>query len=254
MLGPDEVRAAAELVKSGAEILTGAKLLQPTMEKVGSTLAEVVDAKVLSRVRRRFLTPGAAAEVAAADVQARLAGVPAELVIEPAPIVVAGVIEALQTRADEPTLRAMFAELLASTCRRDRADGVHLAFVEVLRQLEPDEARLLDVIRTARTVRAWSEHVDLAGMQPTRADFTMRIIGPRELAESPRLGTFQGNLLRLGLLAMHTRVAPRTLYYGAGADMVTTATFGLTDFGRDFLAVCAPDGIPSASPDELPRA
>lgn len=240
-----QLAAEAAAVYAGVKATNEAAKL-PVVAPVVAVLNAQVQAFAERHLRpalRRVLRLEEAAEVASAEAAARLADVPAEQLLGPAPAIAAGVVVALQTRADEPELRALFAELLASACRRDRADVVHLAFVDVLNQLEPDEARLLDVVRAVGQVPAWSEHVDLAGSQPTQPTFTMRLPGPRELAESPRLGAFQGNLLRLGLLVMHTRVTPRTLYHGAGADMVTTATFGVSDFGHALLAVCAPDGV-----------
>lgn len=228
--------------------------LAPVVGVVNERVRAYAEAK-LAPLLRRVLPLDTAAKLAAAEVSARLANVPPELLVEPPAVVAAGVVEALQTRADEPTLRALFAELLASACRADRADGVHLAYVEVLRQLEPDEARLLAHVPTYGGLDA-GEHVNQPGLAPLPARFSLPVGGSRweGVDGARRLAVAAGNLLRLGLLALETTVSVGELRYsGYGPATTTRGRYVVTDFGRGLLAVCAPDGIPDGAPGLPPR-
>ncbi len=52
-------------------------------------------------------------------------------------------LEALKYTGHEESLREMYAELIASSLQKSKSDTVHPAFVEVIKQLTPAEARLI---------------------------------------------------------------------------------------------------------------
>ena len=77
------------------------------------------------------------------EVQRKLEGVPEERRIQP-PLLIAGpTVEALRFTGGQPELREMFANLLATTMDTETAKFAHPSFVEIIRQLSPDEARIL---------------------------------------------------------------------------------------------------------------
>jgi hypothetical protein len=53
-------------------------------------------------------------------------------------------IEALRFASEEPELQNMFANLLATSMDKETASNAHPSFVEIIKQLSPDEARILD--------------------------------------------------------------------------------------------------------------
>jgi hypothetical protein len=66
-----------------------------------------------------------------------------EDIIPPKLNVAGPAIEALRYTGHEESLSDMYANLLASAMDKKTADGAHPAFVEIIRQLTPDEARLI---------------------------------------------------------------------------------------------------------------
>jgi hypothetical protein len=78
-----------------------------------------------------------------ADVEKKLTHVPAEKRITPDLAIAGPAIEALKFVGDKPELRDMFANLLATAMDIDTAMLAHPSFVEILKQLSPDEARML---------------------------------------------------------------------------------------------------------------
>lgn len=84
--------------------------------------------------------------------EARLAKVPPERIVTPRPTLAGPAIEALRYAGHEESLRDLYANLLATSMDAETAHSAHPAFVEILGQLTPDEAKLLRHIATAPIV------------------------------------------------------------------------------------------------------
>lgn len=76
----------------------------------------------------------------------RLKGIPADRIQPPEPTVAGPALEALRFAGKEEALREMYANLLATAMDRHTAERAHPAFVEVIKQLSPDEAKLLALV------------------------------------------------------------------------------------------------------------
>lgn len=83
----------------------------------------------------------------ALDVEKELESVPLERRIEPRLSVAGPAVQAMVFIGHEPELRAMFTKLLATSMDAETAEQVHPAFVEIIKQLVPDEARILRYFR-----------------------------------------------------------------------------------------------------------
>ncbi|MFB7889292.1 DUF4393 domain-containing protein [Cellulosimicrobium cellulans] len=70
----------------------------------------------------------------------KLADVPEEHIVSPSPIVAAQSIEGLSYSLDEPALKDMYLNLLATASDDRRSDYAHPAFAQILKQLTPVEA------------------------------------------------------------------------------------------------------------------
>lgn len=73
----------------------------------------------------------------------QLVCLPPERVSIERPRVAAKVIEESRYAIREPEVQQMFASLLSAAMDKERANLVHPAYVEVIRQLDPDEAKIL---------------------------------------------------------------------------------------------------------------
>ena len=76
----------------------------------------------------------------------RLKKVPEERVVTPEPSVAGPAIEALRFAGHEPSLRELYANLLATSMDKKTAREAHPSFVEIIRQLTPDEARIVELL------------------------------------------------------------------------------------------------------------
>jgi len=75
---------------------------------------------------------------------------PPEQITTPDPAVAGPVVESLRFKAGDPDLREMYSNLLATAMDSKLAHSAHPAFVEILKQISPDEARLLKVLAQDR--------------------------------------------------------------------------------------------------------
>jgi hypothetical protein len=73
----------------------------------------------------------------------RLAGLSPEQIITPLPTIAGPAIEALRYAGHDPTLREMYANLLAAAMDANRAREAHPAFVDIIGQLTSDEAKII---------------------------------------------------------------------------------------------------------------
>ena len=132
----------------------------------------------------------------------RLKDVPPEDIITPKPNVAGPAIEALRFTGHEESLSDMYANLLAAAMDKNTADGAHPAFVEIIKQLTPDEAKLISYFMKPLPfplVSIRAEHVDF---EKGGHDIAVNIslLGSKANLELPHLvPTYLDNLCRLGL-------------------------------------------------------
>jgi Abortive infection alpha len=78
----------------------------------------------------------------------RLKNVPPEDIITPKPNIAGPALESLRYTGHEPSLSEMYANLLAAAMDKTTASGAHPAFVEIIKQLTPDEAKIIGLFVT----------------------------------------------------------------------------------------------------------
>ncbi|MBO4522161.1 MAG: DUF4393 domain-containing protein [Methanomicrobium sp.] len=78
----------------------------------------------------------------------KLKEVPEEKIVEPEPYVAVPAIQQLSYSINNPDLREMYANLLAASMNTDTKWDVHPSFVDIVRQITPDEAKLLKHLST----------------------------------------------------------------------------------------------------------
>jgi hypothetical protein len=144
-----------------------------------------------------------------ADMSEKIKDVPEEDLVPPKPSIAGPTMQALGYSLDEPDLKEMYLQLLATAVDGRRSDQAHPSFVEVIRQLSADEARLLTVvlnethspiIRITRT-----DQSDPAGgfsvLQSHVINWVDRAAGDRQV-EHPSSSVYVDNWIRLGLITV----------------------------------------------------
>lgn len=136
------IEAATGLVKA---IPIYDDMLQPAAKQLGKTLETVCKAVNMALAPVSGLVWGYEQFQTFIDTKVadRLKDVPAEDIVTPKPNVAGPAIEALRYTGNEESLTDMYANLLATAMNRKVASGAHPAFVEFIKQLTSDEAKLI---------------------------------------------------------------------------------------------------------------
>ncbi len=135
----------------------------------------------------------------------KLRNIPAENIITPKPNVAGPVLEALRYTGHESSLSELYANLLAASMDKATASGAHPAFVEIIKQLTPDEARMISLFLQPLALplldvrREYKEPtLEKSGGQYVLVNFSL--LGEAVGVEFPGLTpTYIDNLCRLGL-------------------------------------------------------
>lgn len=145
-----------ELVGQTAGVMTEVykDALSPSVKPVGTVLSLLPRTVRLAfgRWEKWVINGEEGLERAAEAVQRKAERIPEERLCEPEPYVAIPAIQQISYSYDSDELRDMYANLLANSMDKERSDLVHPSFVEVIKQLNPDEAKLLKSFRPSNTV------------------------------------------------------------------------------------------------------
>ncbi|MBL8854811.1 MAG: DUF4393 domain-containing protein [Planctomycetaceae bacterium] len=200
----------------------------------------------------------------------KLANVPTERIETPAPNVAGPAIEALRFCGQDETLREIFANLLATALDKDTAIKAHPSFVEIIKSLSPDEARILkqfirqDYFPSIDIVVASDESGFIA------VERNLTLLAEKSECDHPELSmSYIDNLCRLGLLAISGEnrmsdvkayeefenlpwvVAIRTHFKDKEVSLDYRA-IETTTFGRQFILACVMDKADQTQEDLQP--
>lgn len=171
----------------------------------------------------------------------KLKHIPEDKIVEPEPYVAVPAIQQLSYSLDSEELRELYANLLASSMNVDKKDAVHPAFVDIIRQLTPSEAKLLSCIYECpynsvllRESKLYTINNIKEGSYDVGLEVNDVLINS---IDRHTLSICLDNLVRLGLLTVQELVSsdPNTL------KIIITGTlhaYTLTDFSQKFCEIC----------------
>lgn len=139
------------------------------------------------------------------DLRRKAENIPPENIVEPKASIAGPALQGLAFAHEEPNLKELFLELLAGAMDKNRAKLAHPAFVEILRQLESEEARLIkgvltsDILPIASLIRSNTQKVSQVVLK-------WHILDIRNQAKEPAiidgLAAMIDNWARLGLITV----------------------------------------------------
>lgn len=135
-----------------------AKEFAKASEGVGKDLGE--SAVLVAKSVKALLTPLKALvwgfdqieDLFMPDLEKKMEGVPEDRRIEPTLLVAGPTGQALVFAGHVPELRDLFANLLATAMDKETAQNAHPSFVEIIKQMSPDEARILRYMSDGKNV------------------------------------------------------------------------------------------------------
>lgn len=192
----------------------------------------------------------------------KLKNVPPEQIQPPEPHVAVPALQYLSYCMDNEELRDMYANLLANSMNTVVKKGVHPGFVEIIKQLCPDEAKILRYFSTHTIIPTVTLRFEDQKGSGTEIVTHFSNVGELAKCEEPfAFKVYFDNLIRLGLLEASPQFASMTdksLYeplknhpalHGSGLDILmqgigknrarfTEGYMRLTHFGQKFCDVC----------------
>lgn len=212
------VRDTAEVVKGIVEnVPVYEDAIQPAARKIGEGLETVASVILIALAPLKALVWGYEQfeSFLSTKVAEKLSETPSDEIIEPKLHVAGPALEALRYTGHEEELSELYANLLAASMDARTASKAHPSFVEIIKQITPDEARLLKYFST--TVRLplidvqAAEEDGEAGYVDVLVHFST--FGTDAKCEHPHLTpVYLDNLARLGVIAL-----PDSLYTSPGA-------------------------------------
>jgi hypothetical protein len=147
--------------------------------------------------------------------------------VPPEPTVAGPALESLRFAGSQPALREMYVNLLATAMDKETATKAHPSFAEIIRQLTPDEARVVRLLYT-------TGGVDVSGTWDDLSDRIRVMVGEAAGCEHPELiEVYLGNLHRIGFY-----FGLRMRNQQSGHPDTTTHKVELMLFGRQFCEAC----------------
>lgn len=148
----------------------------------------------------------------------KLKNVNLDNICSPEPHIAVPAMQYISYCMNNDELRDMYANLLANSMNKVVKNGVHPAFVEIIRQLSPDEEKILKAIKNERVIPTVTLRAEdkLGRGQDVVRDFSVIT----ETANCENIGAYEqyfDNLIRLGLLkqaAKYQSLAEEKWYQG----------------------------------------
>ena len=129
-------------------------LAKPTVKSTGNLIniiPRTINA-VLEPLHKWILTKEYNIEETKKLLEIKLSKVDPENIESPEPYVAVPAFKAISYAMDNTELRNMYANLLASSMNKMMKENVHPAYVEIIKQLSPDEAKILNYIYKVEVV------------------------------------------------------------------------------------------------------
>jgi hypothetical protein len=205
------------VAKTGVEVLGEVIKIagdDPNVKRAGGELGRT--ALTITRTINNALLPLAAvnfafdkarkyfAERFDQDLQEKAANIPSDELVEPKASVAGPALQALAFAHEEEGLKNLFLELLAGAMDKRRADVVHPAFVEVVKQLEAEEARHLQEVLKADIlpIGTLARQHKVNGSQIILMRHVLQMTNDGKPAIVEGLGAMVDNWARLGLVTV----------------------------------------------------
>lgn len=197
------------------------------------------------------------------EVAQKLASTPEADIQTPKANIAVPAMQGLMLSEDEPELQELFANLLAAAIDKITATKAHPAFIEAIKQMTPDEAKLMRYFATANalpTITIRSELKDSLGGSDLIRHYSL--FGIKANCQNPELATIGvDNLIRLGLITIQEDYSyvDKSLYDETKSSEFVVKTCELvnkqenrkatlveemvviTELGQQFIMICIND-------------
>ena len=149
------------------------------------------------------------------------------------------VLEAIRYEPEGTPIDEMFSELLSRSMDRDRIGEAHPSYPSIIRQLSPDEAKIIKMLRerTYPLIQVWKLDGPLSRLERTEVDELPR----SDLFYPENVPFYMDHLNSLGLAGIW-QVPPQEPLLAEGRQIGNRVLneYRLTPFGSRFATACIP--------------
>jgi hypothetical protein len=216
----NKIRDAADAIKGIAQTVPVYQdVLQPAAQEIGMALQTVAKTIHIALAPVAALAWGydTIKDFVSTRVAEKLKHVPLSNIKTPEPHVVGPALEALRYTGHQEALRELYANLLATSLDAETCRNAHPSFVDMIKNMLPDEARSLRLFSLRQAfpvVEVRARAMGVEGYQVVERGFSL--IGREAGCEFPALTpVYLDNLDRLGLLESPS-------HYGTGTPLLAT--------------------------------
>jgi hypothetical protein len=182
-------------------------VVQPAAQELGKALQTVAKTVHIALAPVSALVWGydQIQDFVSTKVAERLRNVPPEDIVSPKPNIAGPALESLRYTGHESSLSDLYANLLAASMDKKTASGAHPAFVEIIKQLTPDEAKLVGLFVHPMAFPLIDVRWEYKNPTPEKNGgqdmlVNFSLLGNQARLEFPQLvPTYIDNLCRLGL-------------------------------------------------------
>ena len=258
----ETINAVTGLVKS---VPVYSDTIQPAAKEVGKSLETIVKTVnvALTPLKALVWSFEKLQNFIDTKVSEKLKNTPENEIQTPKSNIVVPALQALSYSGDEPELQELFANLIASSMDSHTSDFAHPSFVETIKQLTPDEAKILRYLSielNLPTITIRSETKDGSGGWDMHRHVSL--FGEKANCTNPHLTSVAlDNFIRLGIIEIPSNYAytNKELYKELKEDKEIKTIIEsidneenrksklveemviITDFGRQFINVCVTD-------------
>lgn len=247
--------AAKELVAQTAGKVYD-DLAHPTVEATGQIISFVPRTirVVLGKWEKWILNGEYAIKETEKLLADKLKNIPEDKIVEPEPYVAVPALQQLSYSLDSEELRDLYANLLASSMNADEKSKVHPAFVDIIKQLVPDEAKLLKYFSKQAViplVEIGKKNADGKGFVVVQKYHLKVEAGVVENVSN--IPVYLDNLIRLQLIevpadahyvnqSLYTPIETDTVFINIPVESIAydRKMIKITSFGKQFVKICQP--------------
>lgn len=197
------------------------------------------------------------------NVAEKLQNTPQEDIQTPKSNIAVPAMQSLMYSGDEPELQELFANLLAASMDKHTSLFAHPSFVEAIKQLTPDEAKLLSYFSNEGTLPAITIRSEMkTGRGGVDVHRHVTLFGIKAGCENPHLVSVAlDNFIRLGIIEIphnysytdkeiynelktHAEIVKITEEIDKSEERkskIVEEMVNITDFGRQFINICIVD-------------
>ncbi|HHP5491497.1 TPA: DUF4393 domain-containing protein [Aeromonas veronii] len=267
MSDENKIRDTADAVKGIVEAIPVYQdILQPAAKEIGTALQTVAKTVHIALAPVSALVWGydQIKEFVSTRITEKLKDVPPENIISPKLNVAGPALELLKYTGHDKFLREMYANLVAASMNVITTNQAHPAFVDIIKQLTPDEARILKIFTSQSTFPLVNVHKAVSVHGDPRIGYikmisNLSLIGIKADCERPSdTPIYIDNLCRLGLAEVLSGVeilssefyedlencteinVIKLVHQNTSPDSIQIIRGGikLTEFGSRFCKIC----------------